>query len=538
MTDTDSEHQEAAEAVVKRRKTPSIVWLIPIVAALVGGWLGWKTINERGPLITIQFDSAAGLEAGKTRIRYRDVDLGLVETVSLDEDLEHVLVTARMDKQASPFLTETTKLWIVRARVSAREVSGLSTLFSGAYIALSPGEKGEATTRFIGLESPPVITGEEMGRQFNIKAERLGALNVGSPVYHRQIQVGRVTGFSFNEKEDIIDLQVFVDSPYHKRVFTGTRFWKADGIDITVDASGLTVDTESIETIVSGGIAFENPVPQQQEEIAKEFTTFRLYPNRRSILEQEYVRKQYFVMYFNESVRGLAPGAPVEFRGIRIGQVKAVSLDLDMDRLEFRIPVVAEVEPERINITGQGPVEGQKLMGQLVESGLRAQLKLANLLTGQLTVALDIFPDAPKASVVYGGTYPEMPTLKTPYEEIAGTFNHLLKKLDAVPYDELSSSLQNAMATLDSTLKDVRVLANGLGNNLGSLTPEARNTMDELRKTLEDVRKNLGPDSRMSHETREAMEEFQKASRSVKALADYLERHPESLIRGKQRSEP
>jgi paraquat-inducible protein B len=543
VSDTN-EQPQAAQVVVKRRLTPSLVWIIPIVAALIAGWLAIKTVNDRGPIITIRFDSAAGLEAGKTKIRYRDVDIGVVETVRLDEDLTHVLVTARMDKRATPFLTESARFWIVRARVTSGEVSGLATLFSGVHIATAPGKEGRGSNRFIGLESPPVLTGDLPGRHFTLKTQKLGSLDIGAPVYYHQIQVGRVVSYALNEQSDDIDLQIFVEAPHHLRVSPQTRFWNAAGVDISLDAEGLKVDTESLITILSGGIAFTTPDLAGANEPAAANTEFTLYPDRRSSLQKSYQLKQRFLLYFSESVRGLAPGAPVEFRGIRIGQVIAVDLEFDMEQMQFRIPVVVEIEPERVNITGSGAIDAVALAPKLVERGLRAQLKVVNLLTGQLAVSLNIYPNEAKVALIYGGAYPEMPTLPTPLEEIAGTVTSLLKKIDQIPFDKIAGGLDRDLATfdttlktadatlktLDATLRDMQSLAKNLD---AEVAPAATATIEELRRTLAALQNNFGADSSLSFEAGQALDEFTKAARSLRALTDYLERHPESLLRGK-----
>ena len=548
MTDAN-EQPPAAEVVVKRRYTPSLVWIIPIVAALIAGWLAIKTVNDRGPTISIRFESAAGLEAGKTKIRYRDVDIGMVETVRLDQDLTHVLVRARMDRQATPFLTESAQFWVVRARVSTGEVSGLTTLFSGAYIAIAPGKNGSPDSdHFVGLESPPVLTSDLPGRHFTLKAKDLGSLDIGAPVYYHQIQVGRVVSYTLNAQNDDIDLRIFVEAPHHQRVFTQSRFWNADGIDVSLDAEGIKIDTESLATILSGGIAFATLDQTDPGAPAEENAVFTLYPDRRSSQKKEYRLKQRFLMYFNESVRVLAPGAPVEFRGIPIGQVTAVDLEFDLDRMEFRIPVVVEIEPERISITGKGALDAEALAPRLVERGLRAQLKLVNLLTGQLAVSLNIYPDVPKAALVYGGKYPEMPTLPTPLEEIAGTVSRLLKKIDQLPLDRIAGGLERDLNTLDSTLKSADASLKTLDETLADMqklvrnidaemAPEATAAIEELRRTLTALQGNFGADSPLSSDARQAFDEFAKAARSMRTLTDYLERHPESLLRGKKGDE-
>lgn len=548
MTET-IEQPQAAEVVVRRRRLPSLIWIIPIVAAVIAAWLAVKAVNDRGPVITIRFDSATGLEAGKTKIRYRDVDIGLVEAVRLDEDLTHVLVSARMDRRAAPFLVEGTQLWVVRARVAAGEVSGLGTLFSGAYIALAPGQGGTPSDHFIGQETPPALTGDQPGRTFILKAKRLGSLDVGSPVYHRQIQVGRVISYRLSDTSEEIELGIFIEAPHHERVRAGTRFWNADGFDFALDANGLRVDSESLLTIISGGIAFALPDPAKAGEIAGENSQFILYPNRRASMEPTHQLKQRYLLYFNESVRGLVAGAPVEFRGIRVGQVVSVELEFDTEKMEFRIPVVIELEPERIRLTGDGKIYPEDLAPKLIEKGLTAQLKQANLLTGQLAIALSLESKVPRPSRGEDDPYPRIPTIPTPFEELSATVTRIVKKLDDLPLDRIASGVERDLASLDRTLKAATSTLeafdgtlNGLkeltGNLDRELAPAAKSAIEEMQRSLQELRANFGSDSPLSSDARKALEEFSKAARGIRDLTDYLERHPESLLRGKKGTAP
>ncbi len=571
-----------ARVVVQARNHFSPIWLIPLMALTIGGWLGFRAIHDRGPTITIRFDLATGLEAGKTKIRYRDVDIGIVERVAIDRNPAHVQVTARLDKRAQSFLTQSARFWVVRARVSTSKISGLGTLFSGAYIALSPGQENDEPAReFIGLETPPMLTEGLPGRHFRLRAQRLGSLDVGASVFYRQIAVGRVVSYTLSETGDELLLRVFIEAPHDKRISADTRFWSAAGIDLTLDAAGLKIDTESLETILSGGISFENIESQEVEEEAKSDTVFTLYPDHRSIFEREYSLKQRFVLYFNESVRGLVPGAPVELRGIRIGKVISVSLDLDAQKMEFRTPVVIELEPERIEITRGEKMHPETMEAQLKKLGLRGQLKMANLLTGQLAISLDIGATPPPvaAKTINSSPYPELPTLPTSLEEFTASIGRFLKTLERLPIEEIGNRLNGNLKGLEATLSEVRGLMAELKGNLapaasttlgginslvgelknnlapaattamgevsglagelrGNLSPTAISTLQELQHTLLALQQNYGHDSRLSQETRQTLGEIGKAAASIRNLTDYLERHPEALLLGKKGEKP
>ena len=292
-----------ADIRTKKRRI-SIVWLVPLVAVFIGGWLVYKALSEKGPTITITFKSADGLEAGKTKIKYKDVELGLVNSIVLSKDLSQVIVTAELVKQAENFISENTRFWVVRARVAAGGVSGLGTLFSGAYIGLDPGKPGKRQ-QFQGLEVPPVVTTDLPGSHFVLRAPSLGSLNVGAPVFFRRIEVGQVVSYQLDEDGQAVTIQVFVHDPHHKLVFKNTRFWNASGLDVTIGADGIRVDTEAFVTLMVGGIAFDTPLNMEPGEPAEQNDVFDLYQNRESISEKTYAHKTQWLLYFDGGVRGL-----------------------------------------------------------------------------------------------------------------------------------------------------------------------------------------------------------------------------------------
>lgn len=537
------------EAIIQKQKTISVVWVIPLVAALIGAWLAARAVHERGPVITITFKTAEGLEAGKTKIRYKDVEVGQVEAIRLSDDLAHVIVTAEMTKDAGRFLTETTRFWVVRARLAAGEVSGLGTLFSGAYVGLDPGAGGESTRQFKGLDTPPAVTTDLPGRHFQLQADRLGSLDVGAPVYFRRIKVGQVVSYRLEPDGKAVSIRVFIASPHHRHVRKNSRFYYAGGIDVEVGVEGIRFNSESLVSILLGGLAFETPTNLEPGGEAEAETLFQLYPTQDSIYEQIYLRKRYYVLYFDETVRGLVPGAPVEFRGIRIGKVLDVKLEFDTRKLALRIPVLIEVEPDRVAINGQPAADEQEIMGRLVEKGLRAQLKTGNILTGKLTVNLDFFANAEPASIQYGERYPVLPTVPTAISEITASVTHLMEKIETLPMEEIgeklrsaadgvdrlvnSGELQKAARTLEGTLDTARELFQNMNEKIG---PEVGVTLTQIQKTLEEMEGLLRSDSPLQQELTRAAGEMSEAARAVRNLADYLERHPEALIRGKDGS--
>ena len=534
MNEQELIFEDVPDAVVQTRKRFSIVWVVPIVAALIGGWLAFKALSEKGPTITITFESADGLEAGKTKIKYKDVEIGQVESISLSEDLSHVIVTAELVRAAKNYLTENTRFWVVRARVAAGEVSGLGTIFSGAYIAIDPGKGDKPARVFKGLKIPPIVTTDLPGRLFLLRAERLSSLDIGSPVYFRQIKVGQVVAHELEKDGKAVNIKIFIHAPHHQLVRKNTRFWNASGLDVSVDASGIKVNTESIVTMMIGGIAFDTPVSLESVSPAKEGEMFVLYESREKTFEKAYVKKVQWLLYFDSSVRGLNVGAPVEFKGIKIGEVTNIDLEFDLEKLAFRVSVLIEIEPERLTMVGEETVERSKAIEILVEKGLRAQLKTGSLLTGQLYVDMVIHPDAPSCKIVYGGRCPEFPTLPTPMEEVTKDVTRIVDKLSKLPLDQIVKDLRDAMHHLSRTAEHLEKLIQNFDNEVA---PAASATLEQAQKTLTKMDRLLNADSPMGHEMKRALGELADAARNISILADYLERHPEALIRGKGKTQ-
>jgi paraquat-inducible protein B len=526
------------EAIVQTKKkfSFSIVWLVPVVAALIGGWLVYKALSEKGPTITITFETAEGLEAGKTKIKYKDVEVGQVESIDLVKDLSHVIVTAELNKGATPYLTENTRFWVVRARVAAGGVSGLGTLFSGAYIGVDPGKPGKPARSFKGLEIQPIITTGLPGAHFMLKAETLGSLDIGSPVYYRQIKVGQVVAYELEKGGKAVDIKIFIHAPHHQAVRQNTRFWNASGLDVTLDASGIRVNTESFVTMMVGGIAFDTPTNLEPSGQAEEGAIFKLYESRAKIFEKAYAERKPWLTYFDGSVRGLAVGAPVELQGIRIGEVTDITLEFDQEKMAFRIPVLIEVEPERIKFierkTEPSPLDKKRGMDILVEKGLRAQLKTGSLLTGQLLVSLDMYPNAPPAKINWDGRYPELPTIPTPMEEITRSVTRIVEKFDKMPLEQIGKDFRETMQNLNKTTGDLQKLVQNLD---ASVVPAANATLEQTQKTLIKVDRLLNADSPTGHELKRALGELADAARNISILMDYLERHPESVVFGKEK---
>jgi paraquat-inducible protein B len=539
MSDDDTTPARAPELpaprIARRRDwMPSLIWLIPVVAALVGITLVARILIDRGPEIVVSFKTAEGLEAGKTAVRYKDVQIGVVQSLQLARDRSQVRVTLQLNKDAEAFTAKDTRYWVVRPRLDTSGISGLGTLLSGAYIGADAGSAEDSAKEFTGLEVPPIVTRDASGRQYLLRADDIGSLDVGSPVYFRRIKVGQVAAYELDADGRGVTLRVFVNAPYEKFVGANTRFWHASGLDMQVNAGGVTLRTQSLATILLGGIAFRAP-DDTSGPVAAENTAFALAADESAAMKPPDGPAQTMLLYFNQSLRGLAPGAPVDFRGVVIGEVKSIGIEFDRAGREFRMPVLVQIYPDRLRRQDldrdrETRFTQEQRIQFLIGKGLRAQLRTGNLLTGQVYVALDFFAKAPAAKVDVAKSPLELPTVPNSLDELQSQVQEIVTKLNKVPFDQIGADVRTTLAALDKTLASAEQLARTLNSDV---SPEITAAMKDARKTLNSAERTLAQDAPLQQDVRQTLQELTRAAGSVRVLTDYLERHPESLLRGK-----
>jgi paraquat-inducible protein B len=526
------------EARVQRRLFAPI-WLVPLAAVGIALWLGMRTLTERGPVITITFASAEGLEAGRTRVMLRNVEIGTVESLDLNQDLSKVVVDARVRRNLRTHLNTGTKFWVVRPRLGVGGVSGLGTLFSGVFIEMEPG-KGNETDAFQGLEEPPVLPPAGDGKSYVLRAANLGSLSRGSPVYYHGVPVGETLGATLSKDGNSVAISVFVRAPHDTLVRADTRFWNASGIEVSTGGGGFKARAESLQTVILGGIAFDTRSESASTPPSPKDTEFPLYPDQDAARSTPYGPQVSFVVSFGSSVRGLDIGAPVELLGIRVGRV--TDLRLEGEDGMVRVPVVLTLEPERSLLhEGALPSDPAELkarveaeMAVFVAHGLRAELKTASLLTGSRLVALSFHPHAPKAKLRMGGEFPEIPSASGgDFEGLAQSANELMA--------DVRQLVGNANAVIRSpelteTLRNLDVLTREASLHLGPTLKSLQGASAQLDRTLAATSSMLGTSATAQGELPRAVHDLREASRSVKLLTDYLERHPEALLRGKEAS--
>jgi paraquat-inducible protein B len=521
-----------------RRTRLPFVWILPALVIVVAGFVAVQQKLAEGPSIDIYFQGADGIEAKKTKIRYKDVDIGDVTNIRVSKDRKKVVVTARIHRDAREYLVEDTRFWVVRPRFTGGNISGLGTLVSGAYISVDVGRSGAERRDFDGLEVPPIVTADLPGREFVLHAEDIGSLSVGSTVFYRHISVGQVVAYTLDPGGASVTIKVFVYQPYDRYVTADTRFWQASGFDMSVNSEGVKLRTESLASILEGGVAFQ-ALPGTTATPAPVDTPFTLFTDQERALRQKDTEVRTFIMYFSGSLRGLSAGAPVDLRGITIGEVKGLSVEYERDAGRLRFPVEVDIFPQRIRGLGrrgdrppgvQSDTAGRALLDSLVAHGMRAELKTGSLLTGQKYVALDFHTDLPRDHVGWDSSPPVFPTAAGALDEIQDSVVSIAKKLEKVPLDQIAARLMATMATLDDTLKNADRLVRQLD---GTIAPQISDTLKEAQGAMKNAKEVLGQDAPLQSDLSATLLELSRAAKSVNALVDYLERHPEALLRGK-----
>ena len=521
-----------APAVRNRTWIPRLVWVVPIAAAVIGISLLIRNWQNEGPRITISFLSVEGLQVGKTLVKYRDVTVGRVSDVVLSADHQTVVVSADLSKDAASLLKADTQFWIVRPRVGVGSVSGLNTLLSGVYIGMKAGAATLRARQFVGLENPPALSHGPLGRELQLHAARAGSLGIGAPVYFRQFQVGRVIDENLLP-DGSTRVTVFVEAPYDGFVKPVTRFWNASGIDVRLGADGLNVQTESLAAVLAGGLAFDDGPIEAVPAAAGIPGQFTLYKNETEAMAPPDGDPDFVRMRFAQALRGLEVGAPVEFVGVNIGSVVAVDLGYKRQDNSFPVIVTAKLYPRRMGqayeaLAAQGKTESDEtiaaFVGTLVNRGLRAQPRSASLLSGKLYIALDFLPASPRATFDSSIRPLELPTVNGTYQELEASVSRLVKKVSDLPLEQIAADLHTDLNDLHETLSELHA----------QVLPNAVDTLSALHGTLDSAERTLDVESPLQRGLAETLSETRSTLQAVRELADYVDRHPDALLRGRR----
>jgi paraquat-inducible protein B len=515
--------------VLERRRFPSLIWLVPLVAALIGLSMLVHAWLSAGPEITLVFQAATGLEAGKTPVKYKDVTVGLVSRITLSEDGSHVVVAVSMDKNAENLVRADSRFWIVRPRIGLAGVSGIDTLFSGAYLGIDAGQSEASGKKFVGLETPPTIINGAPGKSFVLHADDLGSLDIGSPIYYRRIQVGRLASYQLDQDGRGVSLQIFIDAPYDSFVTAQTRFWNASGIDVALGADGLKLNTQSLSTLLAGGIAFATPALTTADKSSAASAVYELAKDQQTAMAPPDGPAQYIELHFERSLQGLSIGAPVQFAGQELGRVVSINLDYDPVKQRFPSVVGIEVYPQRLGRAldklpkTKAGTDPALFMRRMVEHGLRAQARSANLLTGQLYIAIDFVAKAPKVAFDIAARPLTLPTINGDFDQLQEQVANIVAKVDKIPLDSIGRHLDASLASLDQTLKQTNA----------QVLPEATRTLQQAQQTFGSAQGMFADDAPLQQNLNQTLQEVRRAAQSVRELTDLLGRHPESLLRGR-----
>ncbi len=561
-----SDHTPAAVVQTRghRRRRLSIIWAIPLVTAVLGAWLVWTTLEDRGPLVTISFQTAEGLVANQSKVRHKDVEMGVVERIALAPKLNGVLVTVRMNKEATPLLTDKTRFWVVKPRFFAGSVSGLETILSGAYIELRPSpEAGTAQREFTGLENPPVLQADVPGTEYRLKAARIGSISLGSPIFFRDQQVGEVLGWDVAEMAESVTIHAFVRAPFDQYVRDGSRFWNASGLSVELGAQGLHVQVESIRALILGGIAFDTPKEALNEARSSPRHQFSLYPGKDTADAALYIRSPPLAAVFSGTVTGLTKGADVRMRGLKVGEVDSVGLEYNKESDSVVAVARFFVEPSRIgNMVFPAEMNIQQRIDSLIRRGMRVKMESGNLLTGSKVLTLDLYPLSDPARLTMRGDLMVVPVLEVAGGgDVMSAASGLMDKLASIPFDAIGKNLNDTLAgansmvndpdfrqvaailksTLASTQSFIQALNRGVEPVTQKLPAIATHLDDTLKRTdklIASIESGYGNNSQLNRDAARLMVQLSDAARSIRVLADLLSRHPEALIRGRTTQGP
>ncbi|GEP55763.1 PqiB family protein [Reyranella soli] len=557
MTDHGG-HVELPTAGVHRRRRIPLIWIVPIVTGLIAMWLAWDTFSKKGPTITIAFDSAAGLTAGQSQLKYKNVVMGTVKSIAIAPDLTKVIVTIDTVREAEPLLTDKTIFWVVKPELFAGNITGLETLISGSYIGMRPSaEKGSFKRDFIGEQDPPVLTAWTKGTTFLLDSKRLGSISLGSPIFFRDIEVGTVLGWDIGDLASRVTIHAFVRAPYDQYVHTDTLFWNASGISLKLGSDGVQFRMESLRALLLGGIAFETSLDTKQPAATakQEFTLYRNFEEARAVGFGRQIR---LLSYFPGSVAGLEPGAHVTLHGLRIGEVTDVDLVYDPKLDRIVVPVHYRVEAGRIsNIAAADQTNPEKFAEEMIRRGMRATLQSTSIITGSKEIALERVDEAVPATLEKRGDVYVVPTSEVGgFDAITRSAAELLTKLNRIEYDKIGRSLEGAAAGLDTMINgdqmkrtltalekamvDVQDIAKKLDTEgtpalkrLPAIAQQLQESLTSANRLFGSFNTGYGDDSRFRRDLDRLLPQLTDAARSIRALSDLLSRHPEALIKGR-----
>ncbi|QUJ69336.1 intermembrane transport protein PqiB (plasmid) [Photobacterium sp. GJ3] len=529
--------QAPPKAEVSPIRQISLIWLVPVVALVIGFWMLIQFLASKGPEITLKLTTAEGIEVGKTEIKALNVKVGVITDVKLSDDYNSIMAVAQLDKDAERMLKTDTRFWVVKPRIGTQGISGLDTLLSGAYIELQPGVEKEEQLKFTVLDIPPVAPLDTKGLRLVLTHEEAGKLSVGDPVLYEGFTVGRVEKVSFDTETKNANYQLFIFEPYDSLIRQRTQFWLTSGVELSMSAEGFNLKIGSVESLLTGGVSFNVPDGAEPGElVTRQMMTFHLFNNQSEVREQLYDQYLEYVMLFNESVRGLSEGAPVEYRGIRIGTVAEVPLRVPLQGKEFseqQIPVLVRIEFARVHeyVEMNTLEELHHYLEAEFDNGLRASLKTANFLTGQLMVDVNFYENGATTTETTYKNYDRFPTAAGGFAEIQKQVASLLDKLNNLPLETTLSELNQTLAAAEKTLKSAEQAARSVDRLMAqqetkAIPAELRNSLAQIQATL----RSYGADGAPYRNLENALVRFEQVMKELQPVLRQVNDKPNSLI--------
>ena len=531
------------------RNRLSYLWLLPVIARGIGLWLAYSHLSQIGPVIRIAFTSAEGLDAGKTKIRYKDLEVGTVTSIDLSNDLKQIIVTAQMQRTAEALLKKDSQFWVVKPQISTGGITGLGTLISGNYIAVSPGKEEERANQFVGLDEAPQIQSTEEGLRVRLITDSASGVNVGTAIYYRGISVGQIEQIRFSERYDNLYLTAFIHAPYDRLITNNTKFWNISGINFSMGAEGANLEVESLEALVRGGITFSTPTTLNTNDTpAGPGTVYTLFENERASTERTGFEKEYYVVYFDDTTRGLRQGAPVYFNGMSIGEVIDIRLLYDETKNTAVTPVLIALEPDRIDRVNRQEKRDRNLITDLVKHGLQASLETGSLITGDKIITLNQYPDDIRSlrKDEYSN-YPVLPSRAGSISQLTDDISAIVASVKKLPLEEIANNTKEATAALkntltspafrhlDQTLKQLdKTLASiqKAGDSTDKVLTQLNQQMKTLGKQLEQTLYNIGPESNLTYSLQETLKTVQRSMKSINDVMRKIDDKPNVLIMG------
>ena len=467
----------------------SVIWAVPIIALLVTMALAWNAYAGRGTLVQVAFNDATGITPGETALKFREITVGTVETVRFTADLQRVIVGIRVDKDLADYIDDDAEFWIVRPQVSTQGISRLDTVLTGAFIEgywdQTPGTT--ALTVHEGLDKAPLTRSNEKGTWVVLAATDAAGMSEGAPILYRGLQVGRMQNLRLAEKDETVLADVFIEAPHDQRLTTTTAFWDTSGFSVSLGAQGVQLNVDSVSTLLQGGAAFATLSSGGQP--VRPGHVFQLQPDeetaQNSLFAGDPARELRMTVLMSEAVKGLAEGADVQFQGLSVGRVTALSVRVvpgqDGQSGQVLQDITIALSPQRLGLAADAtPADALTFLSGQVSRGLRARIAGAGFFGTSLMVELVALPDARPAQIVADARpFPIMPAAPPDLTDITTTAQGFMSRIGNLKLEELLKSATDMMDSVTSiaSSQDTRAIPESL-----------RKTIDEAQATLTGVR--------------------------------------------------